>query len=320
MDELPDAFLRRYYQGIATMVIQGELYLLFNLTVDYFVLWAAGSWTGETARPMRLLAASLIGAAYAILMLLPGYRVLMIFPIKISLPVLMVLTAYGWPGRRRFGRLVGAVFLIYFAAGGASLALALAPWQSDSGPIARGVYWLRKANLTPIAIIGAIALTRVLGGLMTARAARFRSLVSAAVSVEGKTVHLAVLIDTGSHLTEPISGSPVLAAGLPDVEELLPEMFKTALKAGRVSAGAPWLSALEAASAVGWADRIRLIPYRGAGVEGGIMLGFRPDRLILTQKGRPVAARAAIVGILPDRVDPDRAYQAICPPELILDH
>ncbi len=311
------------------MVIQGELYLLFNLTVDYFVLWAAGSWTGEALRPLRLLSASAVGAAYALLMLLPAYQALMAFPIKMALPLLMVALAFGWPGWRRYGRLVGAVFLIYFAAGGASLALALAPWEPDSGPVSQGIYWLRRANLTPVAVVGAIALARALGGLMVARGARVRSIAEAAITVQGQSVILRALIDTGSHLIEPVSGAPVIVAGWSDIKEIIPEAIQKAIEAGSDSPGpgspgpgspgGPWLGALEASSEAGWAGRMRLIPYRGAGVEGGLMLGFRPDRVALTREGKLVATRAAIIGILPSRVDPDRSYQAVCPPEILLD-
>lgn len=301
------------------MVIQGELYLLFNLTVDYFVLWAAGNWAGETIKPFRLLAASVAGAAYALLMLLPGFERLMTFPVKIGLPLLMVWMSFGWSEWRRFGRLVGAVFLIYFAAGGASLALALAPWEPDSGVLAQGIYWLRRVNLTPVAIIGAIGLVRALGGLMVARASRARTLTEAAVSVGDRTVLLTALIDTGSHLTEPISGSPVVVAGFPDLKDLLPEALRRAVAGVSGSSEEPWIEAFKASSEVGWSDRMRLIPYRGAGVEGGLLLGFRPDRVVLSRRGQPLETRAAVIGILPDRVDPERAYQALCPPELLLD-
>ena len=82
------------------------------------------------------------------------------------------------------------------------------------------------------------------------------------------------LIDTGNHLTDPLTGVPVIILEQDLLTKLLPpDLAKNMdqLEAGDEKA----LTQLLASSQ--WSSRFRIIPYTSLGKKNGILMGFRPD-------------------------------------------
>lgn len=107
-------------------------------------------------------------------------------------------------------------------------------------------------------------------------------------------VELNALVDTGNNLIDPISLSPVIVAEFDKIKSLLP----------------PSITAKD------FDTRIRMIPYSSIG-KSGVMTGFRPDKIEITQGSVHKEAGDVIIGICDFALSKDGEYQALMNPLLI---
>ena len=109
------------------------------------------------------------------------------------------------------------------------------------------------------------------------------------ITLDGRTVELRALYDSGNGLTEPFSGAPTAVAALDAVEPLLSPPMRETLS--RLLDGEPdTILAMRAG--------LRLIPYQSVGGTG-LLPAFRPDTLRLL----PTGGAEHVV---------DGAYVAVC--------
>ena len=101
-------------------------------------------------------------------------------------------------------------------------------------------------------------------------------LVSARLTLGERTAELTALVDTGNTLSDPVTGRPVMVAEGDSVKELLPQDCRPGPEDLRDPAGA--VARLSAGSCKG---RFHLLPYRAVGVDRGLLLALRVDRLEL---------------------------------------
>ena len=135
------------------------------------------------------------------------------------------------------------------------------------------------------------------------RFARHRGgeLVRLELGLGGRSLSCTALRDSGNTLSDPLTGEPVLVARWQLAARLLPELGLTraqfedpAALALRLAAARPGL-------------RVRLIPYRAVGTDGGLLAALPLDRI--TEDGRPSPARLAAFS--PTELSDGGAYEAL---------
>ena len=127
-----------------------------------------------------------------------------------------------------------------------------------------------------------------------------------------KQVSLLLLVDTGNSLVDPLTAQPVIVA---EQEHLLP-LFSPffAQQLTQTASGSAQL--LLAAQQSEMPGRWRLIPYRAVGQQG-MLLGFRPDWVIL-QHGKEYRRYSnVIVALSEQKFSAYETYQGLVPPELL---
>lgn len=275
-----------------TVVYIDALFLL-NLTVDYLLLLAAARLSGEVLCRRRLALGALLGAAYAAALFLPGLTWLGHPLCRLAAAALMLLAAFG--GSRRLLRLTLVFFGVSAAFAGAVLALQLlgrGGLTLENGVVYTG-FDMRLLLVTAVACYA--GLTLVFG-----RAARHggvkRDLISAALTLDGRTVTLTALVDTGNTLTDPLDNRPVLVAEARALEALLPQGIDPAAPVETLERLGP-----EAGK------RFRLLPYRAVGVEYGMLLAVRLDRAVLGG----IEQAGLLAALSPTPVSDGGGYQAL---------
>lgn len=250
-----------------TVVYLDEVFLL-NFVVDYLLLLAAGRLAGEILRRGRLALGAALGAAYAGAVFLPGLGFLVHPLCKVGAGVATVLVGYG--GSRRLLRVCLVFFVVSAAFGGGILALQLL--GSRSLTLSNGVLSsLLDLKLVLLSAAGCYGLIT----LLFQRAARHsprRELAPAVVELGKRRVVLTALVDTGNTLTDPVSGRPVLVAEGEKVKALFPPEIAPCQAELRDPS-----AALERLSTAGL--RCRLLSYQAVGVECGLLLALRADRV-----------------------------------------
>lgn len=214
---------------------------------DALLLWSAGKLCGARRRWWRLLAAALLGAAYAVLAAL--WRPAAGWACRAAALAAMLLAAYG--GERRLWRLALAFLFMAAVYGGIAAAIAAAA----------GTATVRALLFAMCFSVGVCALPFRFAG-------RKGGVVRLRIRQGEREVTLAALLDTGSALREPLSGAGALVASEQTLAPLLTERQQAVLRETRGLPAADRLLRL--------GPGFRLLPYRT--VSGaGFLPAFRPE-------------------------------------------
>ena len=249
-----------------TVVYVDTLFLL-NAVVDYLLLLAAARLAGEPLARRRFLLGAALGGGYAVALFLPGLEFLVRFPCRLAAAVLMVLAAF-WRSRRLLRQTV-IFFALSCAFGGGVLAIGLLGGRGLS--LQNGVlYSGMDLKLVLLSAAGCYALLTLALQGVGRHTGRSGELQPVRLTLGEREIALTALVDTGNTLTDPVTGRPVLVVEGTCLEDLLPPGLRPDL-----DDPAGWL----AVQRDPWRRRFRLIPYRAVGVERGLLLALRLDRV-----------------------------------------
>lgn len=225
---------------------------VLNFAVNYLLLRGTALLGGTALRPGRLLPAAALGAAYAVIVWLPGLQVLSGRVFRLICAAGMLLLAFGC---RRSTLRLGAVFAgmtlaLCGAVYGVQHLLGNAPRLRAEGTLFYPVNFFTLL-LTAASVSAACR-------LLLPRLCHGPDALAPLLLRRGNTrVHLTALRDSGNTLRDPVSGQAVVTVYWRAARALLPgdvrqeELAAPAALALRLRALSP-----------------RLIPYRAVGVEG----------------------------------------------------
>ena len=258
-------------------VIYVDTLFLLNALVDYLLLLASARLAGEPLARLRFAAGAVLGGGYAAAIFLPGLAFLAHPLCRLAWAVLMVLTAF-WRSRRLLRQLL--IFLALSCAfGGGVLAVGLLGGRGLSLP--GGVLYtgmdLKMVLLSAAGCYGLLTLVFQRAGRHAGPGGELRPV---RLTLGERRVELTALVDTGNTLTDPATGRPVLVAEADSVEELLPPGIRPEAAELRDPAGV--LERMEEP----WRRRFRLLPYRAVGVERGLLLALRLDKVQVGEEDR----------------------------------
>lgn len=236
-----------------------------NFGINYLLLRGTARLGASAAGRGRLALGALAGAVYAVAVYFPWGRWMTAAPMKILMAALMLLIAFGAKkSTLRFAAVFGALALTLCGAvyGTAFLRGRPMAWGKNL------LYPVSFASLLLTALAVSLACRLLLPKLSHAP----DSILPLKLELEGRTVRLSALRDSGNTLRDPVSGQGVItvywaaAAGL-FPEKLRAEEFRFPSRlALRLKRYHP-----------------RLIPYRAVGVEGGLLLAV-PCRITLASE------------------------------------
>lgn len=121
-------------------------------------------------------------------------------------------------------------------------------------------------------------------------------LVQLKIVLEGGTVNMAALRDTGHSLTDPVTNRPVVVVDGQILTRILPDWADPADP----------IHSLERCHAAG-SRQARLVPYRAVGVECGMLLALRAKQV--AADGKPLGQ--LLVALSPTPVSDGGGYQAL---------
>lgn len=292
-------------------VVYIDVLLTLNFCLDFLLLAASGRCLRRHFSLPRLLLAATLGAVYGAAIVLPPLAPLYLPPAAVLVSLGLLLIAYPFGSAAAFLKLAGTFYLVAFAMAGS--ALAAASFVRQQGYSLGGM-----EAVEGVALLAAVPVALIVGrrGFAALRRGWRQEDFQAqlVISVNGRSLSLIALIDTGSDLVEPLTRRPVVVADQRSLWPLLPERLRQA-----------WLDwgdqpdlLIERLSRQpdldGWSRRLRLIPYASIGRKNGLLLGFRPDSVTLIRAGKrscgpAVIAIAALGG--------EQKYQAVVNPALL---
>lgn len=224
--------------------------MAINFLVDLLLLLGTNRLAGFPSDKKRLTAASLLGALYSGVCLLPDFRFLGSTLWRMVFLGLMGGIAFGW--NRSALRRCGIFLLLSMALGGMAVALGRA-----------------DIRVLALASLGLWCLSR----LSFESPVGSREYVPLEITRGENTVKLLALRDTGNTLRDPISGEQALVISPSAASRL------TGLTEGQLKNPMETLAA-------GSLPGLRLIPFRTVGSSGGMMLAMAFDQVVLDGRKR----------------------------------
>lgn len=281
-----------------TVVYIDALFLL-NFVVNYLLLLASARLAGEVFHRLRMAAGAVLGALYAAAVFFPGMGFLLHPLCKLGTAVLMLLCAFG--GSRRLLRVTLVFFGVSAAFGGGIFAIELLGGKGLS--LDNGIFYsamdLRLILLSAAACYVAITLVF---SRMARHAGPTRELIPAVLTLGTRKVALTALVDTGNTLTDPATNRPVMVAEGEKLFGLFPEGEAPELQLLRDP-----VFGLERLSSGAMKGRYRLLPYQAVGVDCGMLLALRLDRVQVGEEDYG----GILVALSPNRLSDGGGYSAL---------
>lgn len=245
-------------------IVWVDSYFAINFCADYLICLLAARLCGVPLARVRYALSALLGALFALGVLITQVPLLSSLPGKLAGGGLMCLCAYA--GRREFSRLCAAFFALSAALGGVVWALGLG---------AEGTLRL-DLSLLVVSFLLFYALFSLL--LRGSAGASGRQILSVELGFLGRSALLRALLDTGNTLSDPISGARVMVVS----PAALQAVFGSLAPLFELGEPTELLAAADAVPAL--RGRLRLIPYSAVGAKG-FLVAFRPD--FLRVEGKP---------------------------------
>lgn len=271
-------------------VVYIDLLFLLNLIANYLLLLAAGRMAGAVLMRWRIGLGAAAGALYAVLVFLPGLGWLAHWLCKLAAGVLMALIAF-W-GEQYLLRVVVLFFGASAALAGAVLGLELL--GSVSLTLDHGVLY-SQLDIRLLLLLF-VACYFVLSLFFRRIGRHGGELVRLEITLDGGTVGLTALRDTGHTLTDPGTNRPVVVVYWEALSRVLPDW---------ADADTP-IESLERCHAAG-SRQARLVPYRAIGVDHGMLLALRSQGV--RADGKPLGR--LLVALSPTPVDDGGMYHAL---------
>lgn len=264
------------------MYLYIDTYFIFNLLVDYLILLSTAKLRGLKASRLRLGAAALSGAAYAVFTVITSPRFLENPLIILAELVVMLLIAFGGMDGLLKTALVFAAVSAAF--GGFALAIGrlLGRLRIDLG-----------------ILILSFVLCWVILKLVFSRVAAARpENVEVFIGHCGRSISIKAMGDSGNLLHDPVTGDAVLIAEARAVSNLF-DGETAALLRSRAEV-------TELIMKLQSKTKFRLIPFNTVG-GSGFLMAFKPELI----KVNGVTRRDLLVAVTKERVSDTGAFSAI---------
>ncbi len=320
------------------MVVYVDIVFLTNFVLDFAMLLAAAKVRNAKPSLWRVGFASAIGASYVLLMFVPALAVFYTFVVKCLFSAVMIMTAFGYKSFSRFAGLLAAFYAVNAAAAGTIVGFHY--MLQSSGEVWSGILFSQTGGyhyalgVSLWLVVGGGAVGAVLFRKVNAGAKRKEQkaefIAEVEVRIGDEAYRCAGLIDTGNHLYDPLTRTPVMVLEASVWKDIIPETWLRAIRADEADRVVQFLSedpyaASDAAAgaerptedAFPWRERIRLVPYRGINGSARFMLAVKPDAVTIRQGEKATTSSKVFVGIEGGTLSADGAYQAIIHPALV---
>jgi len=287
---------------------------LDNFIMNFSILWITFRISKVKASFWRLWVSAGIGALYAIIFFMPGFEVLNSFFLKIALSLVMLLVAFKFNTLKDFFKAFTFFYVTTFVFGGVALGLYF--FTQDYIAIERGVFVIKDYPVNKLIIAGVlvIILVHTMWRFIRLHLSKDQLLYKVKIYFEGKEVTVDALLDTGNMLLDPVSRHPVMVAEFSKIRELLPQEIQEIFIGPYED---DFHAILQVVSRSSWIERFRIIPYATVGKAGGILVGFKPDEVLILKNGRWHTAGDIVVGICNHKLSSNQHYQALVHPEIV---
>lgn len=288
------------------MTVYIDVLFVVNLIINYLLLLTTSKLAKQHSPVWRLIAGATAGAVYAVCIFFPQVRALYTVIAKIIVSFILVAITFKIRKWCAFLKTVGIFYISSFIFGGVSLGIFYFTGAGRGTIISNGIFYY-NLSLRILILSTAIAYVIIRMIWRIYKADRIREYKRIEVRFMGKSVWLNALIDTGNMLCEPITGTPVIIGEFETLKPILPDEFKNIYKSSTPE------EIICNSTDESLTGRLRVIPFSSLGNTDGLLLGFRPDSVMIENH----LCESIIIGIYSSQLSQSKDYDALLNPEII---
>ncbi|MFX4261429.1 sigma-E processing peptidase SpoIIGA [Pelotomaculum propionicicum] len=287
-----------------------------NLVMNYAILWAAAKLARIPAKKWRIVAGAALGAFYSLALFMPWKTFLLSVWFKCAASVIIAAAAFAPLKLKSFLVSLGCFYLASFALGGLTLGII---FFTHSGRVVsyNGVGSVVAERFWPGIFLGLIALWVAGKGIACLiKKGSFDRLfrLNLLIRSGGEQVNAEALLDTGNSLKDPMTRHPVIIVEYAVLRPLLPREVQVCFdKEGEPDV---W-GFLGSLGGNRGASRFSAVPFQSLGNVNGLMVGFRPDEVLIERQGQFVRTGKVVIAIYHKSLDPGGGYNALLSSELL---
>ena len=295
------------------MTIYIDVVLIENLLMNYIILYATGIVMKIKMKVVRLLLASLIGAVYSIVAYISTFEIYSNIILKFILSIIIVYVAYNPQTAKKMWKELMAFYLVSFVFGGAAFALIYIVKPQEilmKNGLFLGTYPLKTVLLG--AVVAFILIITVFA-IAKNKIAKKDMFCDIKFKLNGKEIKTKAMIDTGNLLKEPITNTPVVVVEHTLLYDCMPKEILNHLEdiLGGDFEKVPEEIRLK------YISKLKLIPYSSLGKQNGMLLGIKPDFLVIQEEENEEIKDNIILGIYNKSLTKRGEYRALIGIELL---
>ena len=290
------------------MTVYLDVVFMENVLMNYIIIFATGVVIKAECKKWRILAGSLVGAVYTVVMYLNIIPIYSNFIMKLVLSVVIVYIAFKTKSVKRLVKNLIIFYLVSFIFGGCVFAL-MYFLQPQMAEIRNGVFV--GAYPLKVALIGgfvAFIILQVSFKLVKNKFSKKDMIYDVDIFINENQVKVRALLDTGNLLKDPITGFPVIVVEHKSLSKVLPEKVLDNLD--KILGGdIDELTKDEKFNKT--ISRFRMIPFSSLGKQNGLLLGIKSDKVCIMSDEKVDMVNDAIIGIYDKSFTKNGAYHAI---------
>ena len=295
------------------MTIYIDVVLIENLLMNYIILYATGIVMKIKMKVVRLLLASLIGALYSIMAYISTFGIYSNIILKFILSIIIIYVAYNPQTAKKMWKELMAFYLVSFVFGGAAFALIYIVKPQEilmKNGLFLGTYPLKNVLLG--AVVAFILIITVFA-IAKNKISKKDMFCDIKFKLNGKEIKTKAMIDTGNLLKEPITNTPVVVVEHTLLYDCMPKEILNHLED---ILGGDFEKVPEEIR-INYISKLKLIPYSSLGKQNGMLLGIKPDFLVIQEEENEEKKDNIILGIYNKSLTKRGEYRALLGIELL---
>ncbi|MDI6617659.1 MAG: sigma-E processing peptidase SpoIIGA [Clostridiales bacterium] len=287
-----------------------------NFIINFFILNITSRLSKIKTSKIKLFAGAIIGAFYIIIYFFPSLKVFFSLMMKVSVSILMIIIAFTPEKFKDFFKVLSIFYIISFAFGGAALAFL---YFTGKGTEANGIFYIKDFPVSLLVMAFAVVSLLLIfcWDYIQDKIYNEGIIYNVFIELDKKVASFNAMLDTGNSLKDPITNNPVIVVEYDVIKPILPPAFSklfTGSEKNNIN-----FATLYGSNENDIACRIRLIPFTSLGKQNGMLIGVKPDSIVLVsqKKKNKRVLKDVIVGIYNNKISSDGQYNALLYSEIL---
>ena len=289
------------------MTIYIDVVLIENLLMNYIILFATAIILKLQVKQIRLITGSLVGAIYTIISYVSGLKIYSNFFLKLILSIIIIYISFNPKSLKKLLKFTLIFYLTSFVFGGAAFALiyVVKPQEllKNNGLI------LNSKSLRVIFISAIIAFIVIIIGfkIVKNKISAKDMYCDIEIKINNKKIQTKAMIDTGNFLKEPITNTPVIVVEHTLLYECIPKEILNHIE--DILGGD--FSEIPDSVRKEYISKLKVIPFSSLGKQNGILLGMKPEGVIIKNEEEEKEKNNVIIGIYNKSLTKRGEYRAL---------